>query len=81
MVAMLRSQGVAAKLVVGYAGTAYHAWINVYTKETGWIEAVIYFDGTDWKLMDPTFASTGKSSRSVMEFINDPANYTAKYVY
>ncbi|NCB50560.1 MAG: hypothetical protein EOM54_01580 [Clostridia bacterium] len=81
MVAMLRSQGVAAKLVVGYAGTAYHAWINVYTKETGWIEAVIYFDGTDWKLMDPTFASTGKASQTIMDFINDPSNYTAKYIY
>lgn len=81
MVAMLRSQGVAAKLVVGYAGTAYHAWINVYTKETGWIEAVIYFDGANWKLMDPTFASTGKSSEKIMAFINDPANYTAKYYY
>lgn len=81
MVAMLRSQGVASKLVVGYAGTAYHAWINVYTKETGWIEAVIFFDGTNWKLMDPTFASTGKSSQSIMDFINDPSNYSAKYVY
>jgi transglutaminase-like putative cysteine protease len=81
MAAMLRSQGVAAKLVVGYAGTAYHAWINVYTKETGWIEAVIYFDGADWKLMDPTFASTANSSKAIMDYINDSSNYTAKYFY
>jgi hypothetical protein len=81
MTAMLRSQGVAAKLIVGYAGTAYHAWINVYTKETGWIEAVIFFDGDDWKLMDPTFASTAKSSDSIMAYINDPSHYTAKYTY
>lgn len=81
MAAMLRSQGVAAKLIVGYAGTAYHAWINVYTKETGWIEAVIFFDGDNWKLMDPTFASTGKASESIMKYINDPSHYTAKYTY
>ena len=79
MAAMLRSQGVPAKLVVGYAGTVYHAWINVYTKETGWIEAVIYFDGKNWKLMDPTFASTGGSK--VNDYITNSANYTAKYVY
>ncbi|MEG1633763.1 MAG: transglutaminase-like domain-containing protein [Oscillospiraceae bacterium] len=79
MAAMLRSQGVPTKLVVGYAGTAYHAWINVYTKETGWIEAVIYFDGANWKLMDPTFASSGGSK--TQDFINNPANYSAKYVY
>ena len=81
MAAMLRSQGVATKLVVGYAGTTYHAWINVYTEDQGWIEAVIYFDGEDWKLMDPTFASTGKSSSKIMEFIGNTENYTAKFVY
>ena len=81
MTAMLRSQGVASKLVIGYAGTVYHAWLNVYTKETGWIEAVIYFDGANWKLMDPTFASTGNSSEAIMKFINDPSNYSAKYAY
>jgi hypothetical protein len=81
MASMLRSQGVPTKLVVGYAGTTYHAWISVYTKESGWIEAVIYFDGSTWKLMDPTFASTGNSSASIMEFINNTKNYTAKYVY
>lgn len=81
MTAMLRSQGVATKLVVGYAGTVYHAWINVYTPETGWVEAIIYFDGQNWKLMDPTFASTGKASAEIMDYINNPANYKAKYVY
>ncbi|MGM9521425.1 MAG: transglutaminase domain-containing protein [Oscillospiraceae bacterium] len=81
MAAMLRSQNVPTKLVVGYAGTAYHAWISVYTEESGWIEAVIYFNGSSWKLMDPTFASTGGSSSSIMSFINDSSNYSAKYVY
>ena len=67
MAGMLRSQGVPCKLVVGYAGTAYHAWINVYSEETGWVNGAIYFDGVSWKLMDPTFASSGKQSKEIME--------------
>lgn len=81
MAAMLRSQGIATKLVVGNSGAVYHAWINVYSKETGWVDGVIYFDGNTWKLMDPTFASTGKQSKQIMEYIGDGTNYTAKYIY
>ena len=81
MAGMLRSQGVPCKLVVGYAGTAYHAWINVWTKETGWVDGVIFFDGTTWQRMDPTFATSGKVSDSIMQYIGDGSNYTAKYLY
>ena len=81
MTAMLRSQGIPTKLVVGYAGKAYHSWISVYSKDTGWVEGVIYFDGSTWKLMDPTFASSGKSSEAIMNYIGDGSNYTAKYLY
>ena len=76
MTSMLRSQNVATKLVVGYNKTVYHAWISVYTKEAGWIESVIYFDGTSWKLMDPTYASSGNT-----DFIKDSSSYSARYVY
>ena len=68
MAGMLRSQGIPCKLVVGYASGAYHAWINVWTEESGWVDGVIYFDGVSWKRMDPTFASAD-------------SNYTAKYLY
>ncbi|MDR1589151.1 MAG: transglutaminase-like domain-containing protein [Oscillospiraceae bacterium] len=81
MTAMLRSQKIPAKLVVGYAGTTYHAWITVYTKETGWVNDMIEFDGKNWKLMDPTFASSGKESADVMKYIGDGKNYAAKYYY
>lgn len=81
MTGMLRSQGVPCKLVVGYAGTAYHAWISVWTAETGWIDGVIYFDGTSWQRMDPTFASSSNSSESIMKYIGDGSNYTTKYLY
>lgn len=79
--AMLRSQKIPTKLVVGYAGTTYHAWLSVYTKEQGWIYGIIYFDGSSWHRLDPTFAAGEKSSDRVMKFISDDANYTAKFIY
>lgn len=81
MAGMLRSQGIPCKLVVGYAGSVYHAWISIYSEETGWIENAIFFDGSAWQRMDPTFASSGKSSAAILEYIGDGKNYTAKYLY
>ncbi|MGE4352467.1 MAG: transglutaminase family protein [Oscillospiraceae bacterium] len=81
MTAMLREEGVPCKLVIGYAGTIYHAWVNVYIQGKGWIDKAIYFDGEDWKLMDPTFASSGKSSPAIMQYIANTANYMQKYAY
>lgn len=81
MTGMLRSQGVPCKLVVGYAGTQYHAWVSVWTEKTGWVDNIIYFDGTSWQRMDPTFASSGNSSASIMQYIGDGKNYTVKYLY
>ena len=79
MTGMLRSQGIPAKLVVGYAGDTYHAWISVWSEETGWVDGAIYFDGLAWKRMDPTFASTGGAD--MLEFIGNADNYSAKYFY
>lgn len=81
MTGMLRSQGVPCKLVVGYAGTVYHAWISVWTEETGWIDGVIFFNGTTWQRMDPTFASSGQGNEEIMKYIGDGSNYTVKYLY
>ena len=81
MTAMLRSQDIPTKLVVGYTGSLYHAWINVFLEGQGWVDNVIYFDGHDWKLMDPTFASSGKQSKEIMQYIGNGGNYKAKYSY
>jgi len=80
MAAMLRSQEVPCKLVVGYAGATYHAWISVWTEEDGWVDGAIFFDGHMWKRMDPTFASSQQRSDEIMEFIEN-GNYTVKYLY
>lgn len=81
MTGLLRSQGVACRLVVGYAGSAYHAWISVYVNDLGWVDGVIFFNGVSWQRMDPTYASTGKGNASVMQYIGDGSNYSAKYQY
>ena len=82
MAAMLRSQGVPIKLVVGYTSkNQKHAWINVWSEDGGWVDGMIYFNGKDWELMDPTFASSGKQSKSIMEYIGNGKNYLAKYLY
>ena len=81
MTAMLRSQNIPTKLVIGYSGNLYHAWINTYVDEVGWVDNIIFFDGTDWKLMDPTFASSGKGDKSVQQYIGDGKNYKSKYTY
>lgn len=81
MAAMLRSRNIPCKLVVGYAGTIYHAWIDVYIEGVGWVDKVIYFDGVTWTLMDPTFVSSGNHSDSIMTYVTTDSNYTAKYIY
>ena len=79
MTGMLRSQGVPTKLVIGYAGDVYHAWISVYSESTGWVDGVIYFDGVKWQRMDPTFAANGDSG--IMDYIGNGTNYSGKYYY
>ncbi len=89
MAAMLRSQGIPVKLVTGYSSnlSAFHAWNEIYTDETGWIKLnEMYFDGQNWKLMDSTIASTAKQSKSprVIEYTNkliDSKNYTKQFEY
>ena len=81
MASILRSQNIPCKLVVGYAGTTYHAWINVYIEGVGWVDKVIYFDGHNWTLMDPTFVSTGKGRDSIMKYVTTVSNYSQKFAY
>jgi transglutaminase-like putative cysteine protease len=75
---MLRSQGIPTRLEVGYMGEQYHSWVSIYTEETGWINGIIEFDGNEWKMLDPTFASTSKDPKS---FTTENSKYTTKYVY
>ncbi len=81
MTGMLRSQGVPCKLAVGYAGDVYHAWISVWTADTGWIDGIVFFDGESWQRMDPTFASSADGDEEILDFIGNGKNYSVKYIY
>lgn len=81
MTGMLRSQGIPCKMVFGYAGSTYHAWISVWSEGSGWVDGVIFFDGIAWKRLDPTFASSDNQSDSIMQYINNNNNYREKYFY
>ena len=78
MAAMLRSQRIPTRLEVGYAGDIYHAWISTYIEEQGWVNGIIQFDGKNWELMDPTFASTSSKPE---DFITNTDEYITKFVY
>lgn len=78
MAAMLRSQQIPTRLEVGYAGDVYHAWISTYIEEQGWVNGIIQFDGKNWELMDPTFASTSSKPE---DFITNTDEYITKFVY
>ena len=80
MTSMLRSQRIPTRMEIGYAGTAYHAWLSTYIEDIGWVNGIIEFDGNEWSLMDPTFASNTKEE-SLKDFIGDGANYSVKYIY
>ncbi|MDR2587106.1 MAG: transglutaminase-like domain-containing protein [Coriobacteriales bacterium] len=72
---MLRAQRLPTKLDVGYCGQAYHAWIEVYTTDQGWVRKKIEFPGSAWVRMDPTFDSAGKGTGDISQIIGDGQNY------
>ena len=77
MSALLRIQGIPTRLVIGYAGDVYHAWISVYVEDKGWVDGIIRFDGESWTLMDPTTAA----SSGLTDEITDDSLYNALYYY
>ncbi len=83
MAAMLRSQGVPSRLITGYVSqdNLYHAWIEVYIENTGWVATGISIGASGYKMLDPTFATT-MSADSVAKYIgSNPSNYTVRYAY
>lgn len=70
MATMLRSQGIPTRIVFGYVGGAFHAWNDVYIKNTGWISVGIPSNG-GWKRLDSTFGTIKAAS-----YLENSANYT-----
>ncbi|SDZ94875.1 Transglutaminase-like superfamily protein [Lachnospiraceae bacterium NK3A20] len=80
LASMLRSQRIPTRMEIGYAGTAYHAWISTYIEEVGWVNGIIKFDGRNWQLMDPTLATT-QSEDAYKDYIQAGDNYRTIYLY
>ena len=76
--AMLRSQGIPAKLITGYVGeeNLYHAWNLFYTEESGWVTAEISAPANEWQRIDITLAATDGTGVA-----GDGSSYTDRYVY
>ena len=70
--AMLRSQGIPAKLVKGYAKgvSGYHAWNEVYSSES-----------KKWTTIDATYDSQMKAAGSKYSMIKDTVHYSTVYEY
>ena len=58
MTAMLRVQHIPTRVVTGMVEEGYHAWVEVFVKDIGWINPNIYFE-EDWERIDPTFDAIG----------------------
>lgn len=69
MCAMLRSQGIPTRLIVGSTSLGYHAWNEVFFDGTGWVIVADFswekIDGNGWVLFDSTFAAGGFSPEKI----------------
>ena len=79
--AMLRSQGIPAKIVTGYVSPSnvYHAWIMVYI-DGSWKSARISVDQNTWSRVDLTFTATQGDDRAA-GYVGDGSTYTDRYTY
>lgn len=67
LAALCRIQGIPARIIVGWTDIEYHAWVEIYLENEGWINPKVYFAKNDWSLVDPAFSDSGN------------ADYTGKY--
>lgn len=81
MAAMLRSQSIPTRLVIGYAGDTKHAWNEIYTEQTGWITPELLLKNNGYNTVDATFYAGADNKSKIVEYIQNPANYSAIYYY
>mgnify|MGYP003292939861 CR=1 FL=1 len=80
--AMCRSMGIPTRLIIGYAEKdIYHAWNEVYTKETGWITPELLLDEKGYNIVDATFYASAADKDYIAGYISDNGNYASVYRY
>ena len=78
--AMLRAQGIPARMAVGYCGEAYHAWVEVWSETEGEAGGIPLTPDA-WTRLDPTFLSQRGQTAFILNYIQDDGNYQTKYLY
>ena len=53
----------------------------MWTEESGWVDGAVFFDGSTWQRMDPTYISSGKNSAAIQKYVGNGKNYNAMYLY
>lgn len=75
LAAMLRSQGIPTRLVMGQIPQGYHAWNEVYLEGTGWFRLgdanYSAVNGNAWVMLDPTFAASGMSPQTILQMTHN----------
>jgi hypothetical protein len=81
MAAMLRAQHIPTRLDIGFvSGGIFHAWISIYTPETGWV-GVMNFDGAEWNLVDPTFSAGALQGGDISQFVGNADDYHLMFIH
>lgn len=69
MCAMLRSQGIATRMIHGNTPQGYHAWNEVYMDGQGWVVVAGFswneLGGASWVRFDTTFAAGGMAANDI----------------
>lgn len=82
MCAMLRSQSIPTRLVVGNASPDIrHAWNEVYTEETGWITPELLLKNAGYNIVDSTFYASSTNKSQIASYISNSVNYSAIHYY
>ena len=82
MAAMLRTQLIPAKLVMGYLhGTSvFHAWNEVYLKNSGWVTVHIFIDTDSFSMLDSTLGAS-QDDEVIAQKLNDSEVYLPTHKY
>lgn len=67
LTAMLRSQQIPSRLIMGYTEEEYHSWVEIWLDEEGWVDPHVFFEKEEWSKIDPTYAAAKKNYDGVYE--------------
>lgn len=75
LAAMLRSQGIPTRMVMGQIPPGYHAWNEVYLEGTGWFRLgdanYSTVNGNAWVMLDPTLAASGMNPQTILQMTHN----------